>query len=154
MKQSFFKIILAIFLVSGLATSLKIDAQTYYRCTGNKVNVRKGPGKNYSVLICEYQGMNDPQQLCKGYVVKYLGKKQNGYMKVEDGNLWHWSSFGVGWVSAQYLTPAKKCTSCNGRGRFNRICPACNGEGCPLISAAECDNGKVRCMDRSGVGYK
>ena len=154
MNKSIFRIMLAIFLVGGLATSLKVDAQTYYRCTGDKVNVRKGPGKNYAVLRWEHQMSSGLQQLYKGHVVKYLGKKQNGFMKVEDGIDWHWSSFGVGWVSAQYLTPATKCTSCGGKGRFNRICPECNGNGCPTYNMGACDNGYVRCEDCSGVGYK
>ena len=98
MNKSIFRIMLAIFLVGGLATSLKVDAQTYYRCTGDKVNVRKGPGKNYAVLRWEHQMSSGLQQLYKGHVVKYLGKKQNGFMKVEDGIDWHWCRMGVGTI--------------------------------------------------------
>lgn len=148
----FLRIQLVLLFFCGMAMSM--DAQTYYRCTGNRVNVRSGPGKNYAVLVCEYQGMNEPQQLMKGHVVKYLGKKQNGFMYVEDTIDWHWSSFGIGWVSSQFLTPATKCTSCNGRGRFNRKCPECHGQGCPMYNAGSCDNGYVRCEKCSGAGYR
>lgn len=152
MKQFNLRFLFAILFIFGMVTS--IEAQTFYRCTGDKVNVRSGPGKRYKVLICEYQGMNEPQQLMKGHVVKYLGKRQNGFMYVEDAINYHWMTFGQGWVSAQYFVPAIKCKSCNGKGTFNRKCPECGGDGCPMYNVASCDNGYVRCDKCAGAGYR
>lgn len=152
MKQLLLRSLFAIFVFCGMAIS--VEAQTYYRCTGDKVNVRSGPGKKYSVLRCEYQGMNEPQQMMKGHVVKYLGKKRNGFMYVEDAVDYLWTAFGKGWVSAQYLKPASKCTSCKGKGRLNKKCPECGGQGCPMYNVSNCDYGYVRCQKCAGTGYR
>ncbi len=152
MKQIFFRSMLAILVLCGMAT--KMDAQSYYRCTSNNVDVRSGPGMKYAVVLCEYQGMSEPICISKGYVVKFLGKKQNGFMYVEDTNDWHWSSFDKGWVPAKFLTPAIKCKSCNGKGHLNKKCPECNGQGCSMMEGAECDDGYVRCKKCSGAGYR
>ena len=152
MKQFLFRSLLAIFLFCGLAAS--VEAQTYYRCTGNNVNVRKGPGKNYAVLLYEYAGFSQKQQISKGCVVKFLGQKKNGFMHVEDAYPWQRTTFGQGWVSAQYLVPATKCTNCKGKGRLDEICPECNGDICPMYNIGACDDGYVRCQECFGAGYK
>ena len=93
-------------MILVVMTTMYANAQ-YYKgqvltCTGNNVNVRKGPGKNYGVLIddlCETKC-----QLFKGDNVKYAGKSKNGFVYVI-----FWSGYSTGttrelygWVSQQY----------------------------------------------------
>ena len=57
------------------------NAQSMYICTATNVNVRTGPGKNYSVATT---GWGEPWQISKNdgsySVVRFLGKKKNGYI--------------------------------------------------------------------------
>lgn len=81
--------------------------------TGQNVNVRTGPGKNYPLAKDDFSG--DKCQLDKGQVVINLGRKQNGFCFVEVSSMiteYHCK----GWVSAQYLRPVKLCSYCNGEG--------------------------------------
>jgi len=110
-----------------------LSANAQYRrgqrfvCTGNNVNVRTGPGKNYGVAtisncmacngrqrsysICNGRAGRTKFQLMKGdgydpdwYQITYNGKSKNGSLYVdiyED----HEGTGGTGWVSAQYLRP-------------------------------------------------
>lgn len=117
-------------------------------CTGNNVNVRTGPGLNYSVQT--HYG-DKKIQLMKGYGIGVgyeqcehetgncmlicEGQKKNGFMLVsyvgEGTNI-------KGWVSAKYLT--KVCPYCEGypktyddcdkeNPKLLRICKKCNGRG-------------------------
>lgn len=95
-------------------TTVEADAQrsgSYLACTGNNVNIRKGPGKQYSVVTLlgwDEERLCDgrfKQQLYKGERVKYLGKKKNGFLyiefyRAEEGG---YTSRHRGWVSADYL---------------------------------------------------
>ena len=75
-------------------------AQTIYESTGDNVNVRKGPGKQYGNV---YYNIARPSraQLKRGEQVQYLGVTKNGFMKVaHPDDIWQG---GSGWVSAQYL---------------------------------------------------
>ena len=121
----------SILLCLLLCFTLGASAQTYYKCTGDNVNVRKGPGKNYgNVEGWEACNMSGSVQLCKGDKVKFLGVKKNGFMKVEDANLdGLMRCWGEGWVSAQYLTPMKKCDKCHGEGTNGHECRECGGLG-------------------------
>ena len=119
-------------------------------CTGNNVNVRKGPGKNYGNIIWEYQGMNERAQLMKGDAVKYLGKKKNGFIYVRDLSVDYRFNFGDAWVSAQYFRAGKKCRHCGGDGLLG-VCPECGGEG---ITVCCLGTGKVICEECGGDGYK
>ena len=120
---------------------------TYMACTGNHVNVRTGPGKNYAVMGGAYKfQLNKGDGTWEDYVgwdgelpfcsIKYLGKKRNGFLYVEilgEGRDW-----GNCWVSAQYLKPV--CTACHGTAkRYDDFladhprllwkCKRCNGRG-------------------------
>ena len=116
-----------------MLAAINADAQyregQYLYCTGNNVNVRTGPGKNYRVLLlkegcpicggkkrsCWMCGASKKKyQLFKGHglgnfddgavYIVYLGKSRNGFLYVETGETIEGS--GVrGWVSAQYLKP-------------------------------------------------
>jgi len=82
-KCLLFSLLFSISLINGFSQ--------IYVCTGTNVNVRKGPRTNYSVQF----------QLQKGDKVYFTGKKQNGFMKVE--NIASSSTTWQGWVSARYL---------------------------------------------------
>ena len=103
-----------------------------YVCTGNYVNVRTGPGKNYAV----YDNNTDhKRQLSKGDVVEYCGKKKNGFILIRQ--LGWGEDERDGWVSAQYLRPVTLCPECNGTGVVNiseqeidlENCKKCKGKG-------------------------
>ncbi len=120
---------------------------TFMACTGDHVNVRTGPGKNYSVMGGEYKcQLNKGDGTWEEYVgwdgelpfcsIMYLGQKRNGFMHVEisgEGRDW-----GPCWVSAQYLKPV--CAACKGvPKKFDNFmadnprllwkCKRCNGRG-------------------------
>ncbi len=124
--------------------------QVYYRSTGDNVNIRKGPGKNYSVMSLNggaHCGAGKAQ-LYKGDIVVSNGRQRNGFIYVAPAGEPCWED---GWVSAQFLTRASKCAACNGRGNTGRICPACNGSGvyvcCRYTGMELCE----RCW---GIGYR
>ena len=140
------------------------NAQTIYKVTGTNVNVRSGPGKNYSVLTFYGYDGDKKWQLDKTDKVRYLGKKQNGFMYIEAFMPSGGSAtpdLEKGWVSAQYLKLAKKCTNCNGMGFFNRPCRA--QDGSPNMHTYHCDcqscrlhsncGGKQHCHKCYGWGY-
>ena len=88
-------------ILACVLTGAVCQAQSVYECTGDNVNVRRGPGKNYEIV---YTNIARPGkvQLFKGETVTYLGEKRNGFMKVkisDDKN----PQPGPTWVSAQYL---------------------------------------------------
>jgi len=123
-------------LLFVLSVTLVADAQyrngQYLYCTGNNVNVRTGPGKNYRVFTiregCPICGGKQrtcwmcnaskaKYQLMKGdglghfgdgaIYIQYLGKSKNGFLYVETGETIEGS--GVrGWVSADYLRARKE----------------------------------------------
>jgi len=102
-------------------------------CTGNNVNVRTGPGKNYSV----YDNNTDhKRQLSKGDVVINCGKKKNGFYLIQGPLEWGGDERD-GWVSAQYLRPVTLCPKCKGYKDINiaeidielATCDKCNGKG-------------------------
>lgn len=139
-----------IMMLAVMMTAMTICAQKYYISTGTNVNVRTGPGKNYSVM----NGMGGVHctsgkiQLGKGELVFNEGVKRNGFIKVSStGPYPCWED---GWVSAQYLKPATLCNRCKGKGTTGRVCPECGGQG-----YAYCCNytGKELCEKCWGLGY-
>ena len=75
-------------------------AQNIYVCTGDNVNVRTGPGKQYPNVMHNI-ARPSRAQIFKGQEVEYLGVTKNGFMKVSHpDDIWQG---GTGWVSAQYL---------------------------------------------------
>ena len=103
-----------------------------YVCTGNYVNVRTGPGKNYAVYDI---GTDHKRQLSKGDVVEYCGKKKNGFILIRQ--LGWGEDERDGWVSAQYLRPVTLCPQCDGTKDENIgeidieliTCRKCKGKG-------------------------
>ena len=102
-------------------------------CTGNNVNVRTGPGKNYPV----YDSNTDhKRQLSKGDVVSNKGKRKNGFCLIQGPLEWGGDERD-GWVSAQYLRPVTLCPKCKGYKDINiaeidielATCDKCNGKG-------------------------
>ena len=72
---------LLLFVIMLSLTTVNADAQRYgqeMRLTGNTVNVRTGPGKQYSVMYVDGWKV----QFDKGYPVYYAGKKRNGFTYV------------------------------------------------------------------------
>ncbi len=147
-----------------LLTVATVEAQTYYRCTGDNVNVRKGPGKNYAVITNE--GFLTKCQLFKGDVVKYAGKAKNGFTYVKFLNCGQTGASCYpdhGWVSTQYLKKlTRKCNVCNGRGFFNRPCTDTEGPAESHYGACACQGRyclhdgcylKQHCSNCNGVGY-
>ena len=142
--------ILVTFIMLAL-TSAHAQREVYYRCTGNNVNVRKGPGVKYGKVM-SVGGAKCPMgamQLFKGNIVVGNGVKRNGFIHINYALPYPCIEDG-GWVSAQYLVPAKRCASCKGKGVTGRTCPECNGEGYGYC----CNNtGKELCPRCAGVGY-
>ena len=95
-------------------TAINADAQRrgqYLTCTGDNVNVRTGPGKNYKVKTIpsfDVEMMRNVRmklQLFRGNRVKYLGQRKNGFLFVQfayegEGG---YITYYTGWVSADFL---------------------------------------------------
>ena len=99
-----------------------------YVCTGNNVNVRTGPGKNYSVVVYN----SAVTQMFKGCVAQNLGKKRNGFIYVGflDRSFLPSIIPIKGWVSAQYLRAVTLCSKCDGWGISGYDeCSKCRGKG-------------------------
>ena len=99
-KRLFLSLLFSICAITGFSQ--------IYVSTGSNVNVRKGPGKNYSVQF----------QLQKGDKVYFTGKKQNGFMKVT--NISSSPITWQGWVSERYLKQEQRDQS-NVSNDNNRI---------------------------------
>ena len=140
------------------------DAQTVYHCTGDNVNVRTGPGKNYAVMMNE--GFRTKCQLFKDSYVRYAGKQKNGftYVKFLNCGMTAASCYpDYGWVSSQYLKAmTRRCPSCGGKGYFNRPCteypdfePGDHPTACQCSGACLHDNcrGKQHCHRCGGLGF-
>lgn len=137
-------IMLMLFSVLSIQAQQKGDALA---CTGNNVNVRTGPGLNYSVLtdyngkvqLMKGYGIGDGYQECEhetgNFVLIYEGRRQNGFMLVsylgEGTNI-------QGWVYSKYLK--KVCPWCEGypktyddcdseHPRLLHVCKKCKGRG-------------------------
>ena len=104
-----------------------------YVCTGDYVNVRTGPGKNYAVYDIN---TGHKRQLSKGDVVSNCGKRQNGFCLIQGPLEWGGDERD-GWVSAQYLLPVTLCPECQGYKDVNiaevdielATCKKCKGKG-------------------------
>ena len=80
------------------------QSRTEWVLTGDNVNVRTGPGTNYSVM----QRNGSKVQLFKGDRVIDLGEVRSGFVKVKPVNgSWPQSS---GWVASRYLRRATNDT--------------------------------------------
>lgn len=116
-----------------LLAVMTVNAQQRgFVCTGNHVNVRKGPGKNYGVVRQVASDPGTKMQMLKGSIAVYLGKKRNGFKYVR----FICNTVGEfdGWVSAQYLRPVMICPRCKGFGEVQigddlDNCPKCKGNG-------------------------
>ena len=145
-KKLFF---LVSFILFGFINTYA-QREIYYRCTGDYVNVRKGPGTKYGKVITGgAKCPNGPAQLFKGQIVVGDGVKRNGFIHID--YFVPTPCIDSGWVSAKYLVPATKCGSCRGSGTTGRVCPTCNGEG-----YGYCCNysGKELCEKCGGIGYR
>ena len=123
-----------VFVLVSLFVMLTANAQhDGFVCTGNNVNVRTGPGKNYAIYDT---GDGHKRQLSKGDVVANRGKKKNGFCLIQGPLEWGGDERD-GWVSAQYLRPVTLCKICFGTGDMNvgevdidlRTCDKCKGKG-------------------------
>ena len=122
------------FVLLLLFAAMAVNAQERgFVCTGNNVNVRTGPGKNYSVMDVQ---IGQKKQLFKGDVVRYFGKKKNRFCLVAGPLEWGGDE-REGWVSAQYLRPVTLCPVCYGTKNENISkdeidlidCTRCKGKG-------------------------
>ena len=122
--------ILLMLLLTVIAVKAQHDG---FVCTGNYVNVRTGPGKNFEVYDIK---TGNKRQLSKGDVVRNGGKKKNGFCLIQGPLEWGGDERD-GWVSAQYLRPVTLCAKCFGTGDMNigeididlRTCDKCKGKG-------------------------
>lgn len=156
MKKSFILFVL-------LMSAVYAEAQTFYYVTGDNVNVRTGPGKNYQNVMND--GFQMRCQLFKESKVKFAGKRRNGftYVKFLNCGMTGASCYpDYGWVSSQFLKPmTHKCRVCNGKGYFNRPCrefdlpPEQHPSACPCSGVCLNDGckGKQHCRQCGGVGY-
>ena len=121
-----------LFLIMLFAVMAANAQQNGFVCTGDYVNVRTGPGKNYAV----YDSNTDhKRQLSKGDVVEYCGKRKNGFILIRQ--LGWGEDERDGWVSAQYLRPVTLCPQCDGMKDENIgeidieliTCRKCKGKG-------------------------
>ena len=108
--------------------------------TGQNVNVRTGPGKQYPLAKEDFS--EEPCQLDKGMLVRYLGKKKNGFCYVEGSSIIT-EYYCKGWVSAKYLRPVRiingKRSVC---GFFSRLLYVESFAGCTshrLVTYSVCD---------------
>ena len=153
------------FLMIILVVMTSMSANAQFRkgqvltCTVDNVNVRKGPGKNYGVLIDKLCEMKC--QLYKGATVKYAGKMQNGFLYVifDAGCTAGTSHEEYGWVPRQYLKSVltKRCPKCKGKGYFNRPCQDYDGEPLYHPNLCSCHRpwagyGKQICHSCNGQG--
>lgn len=130
MKRLLFVLMSLFFMLGVNAQKVQHDG---FVCTGNNVNVRTGPGKNFAVYDV---GDGHKRQLSKGDVVANCGKKENGFCLVQGPLEWGGDERD-GWVSAQYLRPVTLCSKCFGTGNMNvgkvdidlRTCNKCKGKG-------------------------
>ncbi len=130
------RLIIILFL---LCAGMSAYSQNMFVCTRNIVNVRKGPGKNYSIIYIQrlLSERQDFWQIPENGIVRYLGKKKNGYMYVEaecpvEGSMGY--KIEKGWVYAGYFKPlTSKCSACNGKGFFERPCELLEGDDHPMI---------------------
>ena len=124
-----------ILLTSGTVKAQYKNGQ-YLFCLKNGVILRTGPGKNHPAVLDEYskerkivlvEGFGTSYFDVAGeeisasedsyvidYSLKYLGKRQNGFLYVEgerDGDIFE-NSVYRGWVPEKYITAA--CTRCKG----------------------------------------
>lgn len=125
------KLVLLCLLMLGMTTATA-QKQRGFVSTGNNVNVRKGPGKNYPVIFWEGQKL----QLEKNEVVYDKGKRRNGFCYVTVNKVIPTVAVFTydGWVSAQYLRPVTLCPECGGSGCVGDIeelkdCPRCKTKG-------------------------
>ena len=115
-----------------------------YVCTGDYVNVRTGPGKNYAVYDIN---TGHKRQLSKGDVVSNCGKRQNGFCLIQGPLEWGGDERD-GWVSAQYLLPVTLCPECQGYKDVNiaevdielATCKKCKGKGYVKIFKKKTDH--------------
>ena len=149
-----------------LMATLAVHSQTLYRCTGDNVNVRTGPGLKYKVVYDD--NWQQKVQIFKGVVVKGRGAARNGFIPITcfSGGTALGAMPVDGWVSAQYLKPlTRKCSACNGRGYFNRPCRDYDGEPGYHPSLCNCNGkfcfhnnsacfGKQHCSVCGGLGYQ
>lgn len=133
-----------------LFTTLSVNAQKMFVCTGNNVIVRTGPGKNYKAVngVGGAHCTSGRILLAKGEHVLNGKVMKNGYVKVScaDPSL----CWDEGWVASQYLKAATPCSRCHGKGTTGRKCPECHGEGawvCCYYTGVEF------CPKCGGVGY-
>jgi hypothetical protein len=135
-------------------------AQVMYKCTGENVRIRKGPGTNYGICVSAggvrsaYQ-YGETYYLWKGATLKYDGAQKNGFIRVtlNDPTPQFEGAGGeinTGWVSAKYLKRVTACTACKGTG-YKGVCPHCNGDG-----MGYCCNytGKAICNSCGGDGVR
>lgn len=118
-------LLICVMLFAVLAVNAQKRTQGFLS-TGQNVNVRTGPGKNYPLAKEDFSG--EKCQLDKGQLVIYLGKRQNGFCYVEVSSMIT-EYYCKGWVSAQYLKPVKVCPACNGEG-YTDIEGFCEGKKC------------------------
>ena len=153
-------LMLMLFVMATMVANAQYRNGQVLVCTGDNVNVRKGPGKNYGVV---YNGCSlSYDQLFKGEEVKYAGKTRNGfiYVNYNSGSTIGCSEKAYGWVSNQYLKSrnTRKCPACNGKGYFNRPCKDYSGDpvGHPHVYNCQIYDdgyGKQHCHKCNGKGY-
>lgn len=156
-----------LFILLVLMTAvISVKSQNMYICISNNANVRKGPGKNYSILRTNTQ-MQGYWQIPQKEIVRYLGKKKNGYMYVEgmspvDGSMQ--CEVVAGWVYAKFFKPmTKKCNACKGKGYFERPCGGDRDSEHPYFCICHREiltpygsvglNGRQICEKCGGYGY-
>ena len=125
----------AIFIMLLMGAFTAYAQHNGFVCTGNNVNVRTGPGKNYPVYDYNKE-TGYKRQIFKGDVVADEGKRKNGFCLISGPLEWGGDERD-GWVSAQFLKPVTICPECGGTKNVNvaevdislETCKKCKGKG-------------------------
>lgn len=124
---------LLLFSIMVLSSLTMIGQTRGFLSTGQNVNVRTGPGKQYA-LARDFMG-GEKCQLTKGQLVIDKGESKNGFRHVYISNS-YWEYHCEGWVSEQYLKPVRLCRNCKGEGytdiegfEVGNQCKRCRGKG-------------------------
>ena len=124
---------ITIILLAILSSITAMSQTRGYISTGQNVNVRTGPGKQYPLAKEEMSG--EKCQLDKGMLVIDKGVSKNGFRKIYISSAIY-EYFCEGWVSEQYLKPVRLCSKCKGEGYTDvegfgegKECKQCRGNG-------------------------
>lgn len=143
LRRTLLVLVAAALLMSSFAGAAL--AASYVQTTGNRVNVRSGPGTGYKALYT----------LVKGEEVEYLGSSTDS-----KGNTWYkiqYYSYGTGWIHSQYGKVVERGYVQASGGDVNvRSTPSLNGSDLTTMKNGQKADylGQTSTDDRGVIWYK